>query len=436
MGEVNDEAEGNNGLVVDDASEHIDILGDHEGAHTGGDMGTENVEVEELVQLAIEMPPNEANLVVHNTGVEVPLDPAHGLRRNLPITIVDWPDPEADPEAEDELLDDDEPVVGPDRDPEYVEHDIPPGLDPIDEPRLADDVMRDILQRHLGDLAVQQWVDMYDHILSKQDRSTLRMLAACLRTHFSRDTWDDLRQGVNIKIWIDTHSATRHGIMRVAIQDNFITILPSSHNSVPSSRTRRCNYRFFDNPQDLVLGISTDGFSLFKCWRRIRNHIENIICVGIIPGPKQCKDLNSFLIPLLEELLALEEGVEVGGFVPGEDVAHNFLLHVFLILSFGNIPVVAKMLLIKAHNAKVPCRACVMQAISCQLSEQKSVYYIPLMNPSTMNTLPINELPMCLHAQMLTILERLVKLNVPHKKKSERSILGIQGLLGSPSLHI
>ncbi|KAG8735138.1 hypothetical protein FRC10_010953 [Ceratobasidium sp. 414] len=392
MGEVNDEAEGNNGLVVDDAGEHINILEDHEGAHTEGSMGVENVEVEgifymELVQLAIEMPPNEANLVVHNAGVEVPLDPAHGLRRNPPVTIVDWPDPEADPEAEDELSDDDKPVVGPDCGPEYIEHDIPPGLDPIDEPRLADDTMCDILQRHLGNLAVQQWVDMYNCILSKRDQSMLRMLAARLRKHFSCDTWDDLRQGNWNRLHMTvvlTHAADKEMARKLGYQveaeqrfdPKVIEDIFDGNNYCTLCQTLLrlgSNYCFFDNSQELALGISMDEFSLFKHWRRglstawpiilinynlppgIRNHIENVICVGVIPGPKQCKDLNSFLIPLLKELLALEEGVEVGGFFPGEDIAHNFLLHAFLILGFGDIPAVAKMLLIKAHNAKVPC---------------------------------------------------------------------------------
>ncbi|QRW07796.1 hypothetical protein RhiLY_06795 [Ceratobasidium sp. AG-Ba] len=42
----------------------------------------------------------------------------------------------------------------------------------------------------------------------------------------------------------------------------------------------------------------------------IRTRLENVICVGVIPGPTQCKDMNSFLAPLLEELLLLERGVE------------------------------------------------------------------------------------------------------------------------------
>ncbi|KAF8751525.1 Transposase family tnp2 [Rhizoctonia solani] len=85
-------------------------------------------------------------------------------------------------------------------------------------------------------------------------------------------------------------------------------------------------YHFFDNPEDLALGLSTDGVTLFKRHRRglstawpiilinynlhprYRTKLDNIICVGVIPGPTQCKDINSFLTPLLNELLELEAG--------------------------------------------------------------------------------------------------------------------------------
>ncbi|KAG8693226.1 hypothetical protein FRC11_003059, partial [Ceratobasidium sp. 423] len=88
-------------------------------------------------------------------------------------------------------------------------------------------------------------------------------------------------------------------------------------------------YCAFDSPDDLLLGLATDGASIFKQWRHgqstamsiilinyalhpsICTRLENVICVGVIPGPKQCKDLNSFLIPLVEELLELEEGIRV-----------------------------------------------------------------------------------------------------------------------------
>ncbi|KAG9080327.1 hypothetical protein FRC06_006781, partial [Ceratobasidium sp. 370] len=292
----------------------------------------------EVIETAL----NDTNSAVHDAGIDVPLEPAHGLCQNPPVTIEDWPDPEAD--ADDKLYDDDdEPVGGPNCDPEYVEHDLPARFDPIDEPQLADDKIREILQRHLGDLATQQWVNMYDCILSKRDRNMLGMLAACLCMHFSCNTWDDLRQGQKelvMKLGYRVEAERRFD------PEVFEDIFDGDNYRTLRQTLLRLDsdYHFFDHPQDLALGILTDEF-------RIRNHIDNVICVGVIPGPKQCKDLNSFLVPLLEELLALEEGVEMGGFIPGEDAPCNSILHAFLILGFGDIPAVAKMLLIKAHNA-------------------------------------------------------------------------------------
>lgn len=80
--------------------------------------------------------------------------------------------------------------------------------------------------------------------------------------------------------------------------------------------------RFFLQPTDIALGLSTDGFGPFKkrkqsCWPlvafnynlppQIRIHLP--ICLGTIPGPKQPKNLDSFLIPLIDELIQLMHGV-------------------------------------------------------------------------------------------------------------------------------
>ncbi|KAG9080681.1 hypothetical protein FRC06_006281, partial [Ceratobasidium sp. 370] len=451
------EAEGNAQTVVaDNAGERVN----NEDVPTDDGVSARNVEAK-----VIETAPNEANSAVHDAGIDVPLEPAHGLRQNPPVTIEDWPDPKAD--ANDELYDD-EPVSGPNCDPEYVEHDLPARFDPIDEPRLADNEICEILQWHLGNLATQQWVDMSglkharDAGCPPPHAFLVRYLGRPAAGVFGfSHNWNRLHKtAANIKIRINVLSAMRRDIMHAAIQGDFIVTLPSSRNS-QKELARKLGYRveaerrfdpevfkdifdgdnyrmlhqtllrldsdycFFDNPQDLALGILTDGF-------RIWNRIDNVICVGVIPGPKQCKDLNSFLVPLLEELLALKEGVEMGGFVPGEDAPRNFILHVFLILGFGDIPVVAKMLLIKAHNAVTPCRACIMQAVLCRLSERKSIYYIPLTNPTTMQTLPIDELLMRSHMQTLAIFKKLDQLNVLRKKNKQEELSQATGIVGRP----
>src|ERR1700722_12256337 len=83
-------------------------------------------------------------------------------------------------------------------------------------------------------------------------------------------------------------------------------------------------HRFFSQPTDIALGLSTDGFGPFKrrkhtCWPiigfnynlplDIRYRLENLIPFGLIPGPKAPKDFDSFLRPLIEELRKLMEGV-------------------------------------------------------------------------------------------------------------------------------
>ena len=81
---------------------------------------------------------------------------------------------------------------------------------------------------------------------------------------------------------------------------------------------------FFSDPRDIALGLSTDGFGPFKkctktAWPLIifnynlppkeRFKKENIISLGTIPGPKKPGDMDSFLWPLVQELLQLEIGV-------------------------------------------------------------------------------------------------------------------------------
>jgi hypothetical protein len=86
---------------------------------------------------------------------------------------------------------------------------------------------------------------------------------------------------------------------------------------------KRQPYKFFEDRREVALGLSADGMCPFKrrkhsCWPLIlinynlppdqRTHIENIICVGVIPGPKSPKSLTSYLWPLIEELLELAAG--------------------------------------------------------------------------------------------------------------------------------
>lgn len=182
-------------------------------------------------------------------------------------------------------------------------------------------------------------------------------------------------------------------------------------------------YRFFDNPEDIALSLSTDGFTLFKRRRRglstawpiilinnnlsprIRTRLENVICVGVIPGPRQCKDINSFLIPLLDELLELEQGIAHTGVSP-EGERYAFIFHAFIILIFGDIPAITKLLFMKGHNGFSPCRACYIEGCPFQYA-RTVVYYVPLVHPNEVAEWDCNRLPMRTHAQFLAHADEL-----------------------------
>jgi hypothetical protein len=84
-------------------------------------------------------------------------------------------------------------------------------------------------------------------------------------------------------------------------------------------------YEYFEDHRDIALGLSTDGFCPFRkhkktCWPiliynynlspEIRFWMCHIFCVGFVPGPYKPKDFDSFLWPLVEELLKLEAGIK------------------------------------------------------------------------------------------------------------------------------
>lgn len=81
----------------------------------------------------------------------------------------------------------------------------------------------------------------------------------------------------------------------------------------------------FSNVTDLALSFHTDGVKLFKTrsafhiWPLVliinnlppeeRFKRENLLLLGLIPGPQQPKDIDSFLRPLVNELKLLQAGI-------------------------------------------------------------------------------------------------------------------------------
>ncbi|RXW22118.1 hypothetical protein EST38_g3746 [Candolleomyces aberdarensis] len=151
---------------------------------------------------------------------------------------------------------------------------------------------------------------------------------------------------------------------------------------------QRLPHKFFDDPRDIALGFSTDGFCPFKrrkktCWPllvynynlppEIQFWVQHILCIGVIPGPKKPKDFDSFFWPAIEEFLKLARGVRC----LDRHALEHFWLRAYLILCFGDIPAMSMIMRIKGHNGLLPCRMCEINGFRIPDS-RNPVHYVPL----------------------------------------------------------
>ena len=147
-------------------------------------------------------------------------------------------------------------------------------------------------------------------------------------------------------------------------------------------------HKYFSDPHDIALGLSTDGFAPFNKRKKtawpllvfnynlppdIRFHSEHLLSLGVIPGPKKPKDADSFLWPFLQELFQLAYGVKALNIL-----ARAFsLLRAFLIVVFGDIPAISMLMRMKGHNGLCPCRMC--EIIGVRIPGDRSpAHYVPL----------------------------------------------------------
>ena len=206
----------------------------------------------------------------------------------------------------------------------------------------------------------------------------------------------------------------------------------------------KLKHHYFSDPHDIALALATDTYLLYKRCRRkapsatpillqnynlpphIRTHLCNLICIGIIPGPQQPKDLTSFLTPLDDEAAKLAYGI------PTFDTKEKtqFVLHAYIIFKLGDIIVIEKFLNIKGHNAIFPCRSCEIQAV-CGTGK---IHYVPLTPPlgdSEQIHWDPNNLPLRRHKDFLGTCLRLDAA----KTKTERARIAKEsGVKGLPAL--
>src|SRR5260221_14577185 len=104
-------------------------------------------------------------------------------------------------------------------------------------------------------------------------------------------------------------------------------------------------HNYFSDHCDIALGFATDGFAPFKkrkhtAWILLifnynlppdqRFQKDNILCAGIIPGPKKPWDADSFIYPLVRELLYLATGVFTYDFLTNRlSNLHSYVIPTF-----------------------------------------------------------------------------------------------------------
>lgn len=142
---------------------------------------------------------------------------------------------------------------------------------------------------------------------------------------------------------------------------------------------------YFNDPRTLAFQFSTDGVSLvrqknFSLWPIIlinynlppteRVKTKNIIVLGFVPGPTHPKDMDSFLVPLVDEMLSLKRGIRSYD----ASKAEEFVLYAHITTVTGDFPAIAMLMRMKGPNGKYPCRYCKICGSYCKLSKH---YYYP-----------------------------------------------------------
>ncbi|CDO68471.1 hypothetical protein BN946_scf184754.g5 [Trametes cinnabarina] len=179
-------------------------------------------------------------------------------------------------------------------------------------------------------------------------------------------------------------------------------------------------HRYLQDPRDAAFGLSTDGFAPFKrrsktAWPlilvnynlppEVRTHLDNLMGLGVIPGPKKPIDFDSFLWPLAQEFLRLAVGVHAYDSLTDE----FFALRAYLILVFGDIPAISMVMRMKGHNGACPCRMCSIRGIPIPDSRNNTLY-VPLdrtrhptvqNSPAAIKTYDPDALPLRTHEQFL-----------------------------------
>ncbi|KIO25445.1 hypothetical protein M407DRAFT_75728 [Tulasnella calospora MUT 4182] len=153
-----------------------------------------------------------------------------------------------------------------------------------------------------------------------------------------------------------------------------IRALYAGRSSAARMRYRQMHH---DDNIDDEDGVISDIYDS-DLYKKLRDtYAWNVICVGLIPGPRKPKEHDSFMYVVVEDLAKAALGAPA--YDAHEDCMFN--LRVYSPLKCGDIPAMASAYTGgKHHGAEHPCRTCPIEGIRIMDTNNLS-YYLPITRP-------------------------------------------------------
>jgi len=141
---------------------------------------------------------------------------------------------------------------------------------------------------------------------------------------------------------------------------------PNGRNflAAPYSLATMINVDWFQPFTHVKYSVGVIYLVILNLPREERYKLENIIVVGIIPGPKEPKkNVNSFLVPLMEDLHKFWNGVSMKASIGG--VVSSIVVRLAIICAACDIPALRKLCGFAGHSAAMGCSKCRYRFKSC-----------------------------------------------------------------------
>ena len=170
----------------------------------------------------------------------------------------------------------------------------------------------------------------------------------------------------NCQLWRNrtSHSNTIEDIYNGAIWKEFQSYLGSPFLILPHSFAFVLNVDWFQPYTHTASSVGVLYLTVLNLPRKLRYKRENTILVGIIPGPHEPKlNINSFLKPLVEEMLQLWNGLKMSVNTQS-GVMENVIVKGAILCVACDLPAGRKTCGFLGHTANYGCSKCLKTIIS------------------------------------------------------------------------